>query len=177
MGPKNSVSSWVLSRRFQNGIEHHHRLLQFREHLEHNTRIINTVESGEILIESEVGQLIKPSCDPTGWPRTIYGVPRVTLGPKNMLRNEKVKISNLLCRSGHNPATCSEVTRIGIACVPVWIDADIFENSECSWHGLFVPVYGGFAKMCMDFELECCRAWKCDENVIFHIFMLLKPTC
>ena len=64
--------------------------------------------------------------------------------------------------------------RIGVACVPVRMHGIFLANSECSWHGQSVPVYGGVAKMCMDFELEGCKACKCDKNAIFHIFMHLK---
>ena len=74
--------------------------------------------------------------------------PELHLGPKIMCRKEKVEISH--------PATGPKMTRIGIACVPVGID-EIF-LLILNDHGLSDPVYGGCAKMCMDFELEGCKA-------------------
>ena len=44
------------------------------------------------------------------------------LRPKFMLRKEKVEISKPDWHSGQNPATCPEITEIGITCVPVGID-------------------------------------------------------
>ena len=48
-----------------------------------------TVESGEIQIEFEVGQFCKPSCDPTGRPRTMFGVPRVAYWSNEYVQKRK----------------------------------------------------------------------------------------
>ena len=66
------------------------------------------------------------------------------MGPMNTPRKEKVEISNLVWHSGQNRTTCPEIT----------------VNSECSQHGLSVPVYGVCAKMCTDFELEGFKSMK-----------------
>ena len=50
------------------------------------------------------------------------GYPELRMGPTNTLRKEKVKISNPVWHSGQNRATCPEITRIGVACVPLGID-------------------------------------------------------
>ena len=50
------------------------------------------------------------------------GYPKLRMGPRNTLRKEKVEISNPVWHSGQNRATCPEITRIGVACVPLGID-------------------------------------------------------
>ena len=50
------------------------------------------------------------------------GYPELRMGPTNTLRKEKVEISNPVWHSGQNRATCPEITRIGVACVPLGID-------------------------------------------------------
>ena len=85
--------------------------------------------------------------------------PELQLGPIIMLR-KKVEIYNPVWHSGQNRATCPEITRIGVACVPFGIHGIFFVNSECSWYGLSVPVYGGCAKMCTVFELEGFKSMK-----------------
>ena len=71
-----------------------------------------------------------------------------------MLKQEKDQFFNPVWHCGRNPAIFLEMTRIGVASVPVGTDQILLQNSECSWYGLSVPVYGGFAKMCTDFDLE-----------------------
>ena len=56
------------------------------------------------------------------------GYPELRMGPTNTLRKEKVEISNPVWHSGQNRATCPEITRIGVACVPVGI------------HGIFLQI-------------------------------------
>ena len=73
------------------------------------------------------------------------------MGPTNTLRKEKVEISNPVWHSGQNRATCPEITRIAVACIPVGIDEIFLQILNALDMG---PVYGGFAKMCTDFELE-----------------------
>ena len=56
------------------------------------------------------------------------GYPGLHMDPTNTPRKEKVEISNLVWHSGQNRATCPEITRIGVACVPVGI------------HGIFLQI-------------------------------------
>ena len=77
------------------------------------------------------------------------------MGPTNTLRKEKVEISNPVWHSGQNPAVRPEITKIGIACVPDGIDEIFLQILNALGMGMAsVPVYGGYAKMCKDFELE-----------------------
>ena len=50
------------------------------------------------------------------------GYPELRMGPANTLKKEKVEISNPVWHCGQNRATCPEITRIGVACVPLGID-------------------------------------------------------
>jgi hypothetical protein len=51
------------------------------------------------------------------------GYPEMPIGPKNMLRQEKVKISYLVRHSGRIPALFQALTRFDITHVQVGIDA------------------------------------------------------
>ena len=53
----------------------------------------------------------------------MFGVPRDPLGPKIMLKQEKVKNCDFAWHSGRIPELFSEFTRFGITHVQVKIDA------------------------------------------------------
>ena len=58
------------------------------------------------------------------------GYPEIPLGPKIMLKQEKVKNCDFAWHSGRIPELFSEFTRFGITHVQVNIDGFFFANSE-----------------------------------------------
>ena len=60
----------------------------------------------------------------------MFGVPRVPLGPKIMLKQEKVKNSNFAWHSGGIPDFFSEFTRFGITHVQVNLDGFFWQILE-----------------------------------------------
>ncbi len=61
----------------------------------------------------------------------MFGVhPELHIGPMNMLRKEEVKISNPVWHIGQNRANCPEISRTGVACIPLGIDEIILQIAD-----------------------------------------------
>ena len=91
------------------------------------------------------------------------------------MHSEKKK-SKFLIRFGTVAKTVQlvpKITKIGVECVPLGIDEIFLQIPDAIGMGKMSQF---IAKMCTDSKLKGYKAWKCDKNAIFHIFMLLKPS-